>query len=805
MQVFSSNAKFESNIGDVKEYTLGDPRVICRILSDNLYSNKIGSIVRELSANALDAHRMLGKENVPFEVCLPGLDGLFRKDESVFSIRDFGPGLNEDDIYALYTSYGSSSKRSDNSQIGGFGIGSKSPFAYADMFTVTSWNGGIMMKYLCFLNKEGSPCIKKLAEELSSEQSGMKVEIAVGNSEDAEIFRKECEFQYSFYDVPPVGGSWSRLNPDYQNEYGRIYSSGKMNFRCGPFSGWRNNSILYGYANNSIYKLNWSSSGNSTPVYEMEDGRIGYNVLPFQNAMCVLDIPGQLIDLSASREEMAFTERTKEAIKETWKKFIVKAWNEIIDDINENADASRFEAIWKWKSKGLSFSALKNWITSGNGKVDYLCDENFNLNLNYVFPVFPIDCSIIREFLDGGIRGYEGVRSSAGNPMLAKIGKLSKDLNCSTNHWNLNVKNVFEYSNESKKIWSLSLSEGEDFKLVFLNKDATFASMKDLAKDILTASPHCIIHFYALDGKEERRKVIAAYGNPRTDHVMEVVLKRKEKTSIDVQDIQEKKEKVKVRINPSAFMNKGHIYSAEATEILSWIRANLKEKWVDIEEIEQFASSGGILLVTSGTELSEKWNLKQKMILETVARLSCHKENIPKKWMLLNEASYSKLLSLGFKPLDSNYSRQTVRKMIENLEIDWKDFEAWLMLSKFESELKLTVLDNAFGFENNILPDHKDSAYSKAYIVWKRVKSIIESKGSRTNRFASMAFDESYGFFEGNLKDAMLRIRKDIQWGSIISWLNDNKVLQLVGTSYNNFEEQKKYAEILKEYLVWRQ
>ena len=497
---------------------------------------------------------------------------------------------------------------------------------------------------------------------------------------------------------------------------------------------------------------------------------------PFQNAMCVLDIPGQLIDLSASREEMAFTERTKEAIKETWKKFIVKAWNEIIDDINENADASRFEAIWKWKSKGLSFSALKNWITSGNGKVDYLCDENFNLNLNYVFPVFPIDCSIIREFLDGGIRGYEGVRSSAGNPMLAKIGKLSKDLNCSTNHWNLNVKNVFEYSNESKKIWSLSLSEGEDFKLVFLNKDATFASMKDLAKDILTASPHCIIHFYALDGKEERRKVIAAYGNPRTDHVMEVVLKRKEKTSIDVQDIQEKKEKVKVRINPSAFMNKGHIYSAEATEILSWIRANLKEKWVDIEEIEQFASSGGILLVTSGTELSEKWNLKQKMILETVARLSCHKENIPKKWMLLNEASYSKLLSLGFKPLDSNYSRQTVRKMIENLEIDWKDFEAWLMLSKFESELKLTVLDNAFGFENNILPDHKDSAYSKAYIVWKRVKSIIESKGSRTNRFASMAFDESYGFFEGNLKDAMLRIRKDIQWGSIISWLNDNKV-----------------------------
>ena len=58
---------------------------------------------------------------------------------------------------------------------------------------------------------------------------------------------------------------------------------------------------------------------------------------------------------------------------------------------------------------------MKNWITSGNGKVDYLCDENFNLNLNYVFPVFPIDCSIIREFLDGGIRGYEGVMNVNGH------------------------------------------------------------------------------------------------------------------------------------------------------------------------------------------------------------------------------------------------------------------------------------------------------------------------------------------------------------------------------------------------------
>ena len=42
-----------------------------RVLSDTLYQNKIGSIVRELSCNAHDAHVMVGKQDVPFVLHLP--------------------------------------------------------------------------------------------------------------------------------------------------------------------------------------------------------------------------------------------------------------------------------------------------------------------------------------------------------------------------------------------------------------------------------------------------------------------------------------------------------------------------------------------------------------------------------------------------------------------------------------------------------------------------------------------------------------------------------------------------------------
>ena len=114
-----------------------------KILSSNLYSNKIRAIIREISCNAADAHKMIGNEQ-PFQVSLPS-----RLNEQ-FVVRDFGPGLSHDDVMELYTTYFASTKSDSNDYTGALGLGSKSPFAYCDTFGVTSWHQGVARTYSVF-------------------------------------------------------------------------------------------------------------------------------------------------------------------------------------------------------------------------------------------------------------------------------------------------------------------------------------------------------------------------------------------------------------------------------------------------------------------------------------------------------------------------------------------------------------------------------------------------------------------------------------------------------------------------------
>ena len=70
-----------------------------RVLSDTLYQNKIGSIVREISCNALDGHIANGNRDVPFTIHMP--DAF----EPWFSVRDYGIGLSPDAMAEVFTKY----------------------------------------------------------------------------------------------------------------------------------------------------------------------------------------------------------------------------------------------------------------------------------------------------------------------------------------------------------------------------------------------------------------------------------------------------------------------------------------------------------------------------------------------------------------------------------------------------------------------------------------------------------------------------------------------------------------------------
>ena len=93
-----------SGVTGTEQFKISNSPIIFKILSDSLYSDKITSIVRELASNARDAHIAAGKGDVPFEIHLPVSNNLFNKaDANVFSVKDYGTGLSEEEIYNLYT------------------------------------------------------------------------------------------------------------------------------------------------------------------------------------------------------------------------------------------------------------------------------------------------------------------------------------------------------------------------------------------------------------------------------------------------------------------------------------------------------------------------------------------------------------------------------------------------------------------------------------------------------------------------------------------------------------------------------
>lgn len=80
------------------------------------YSDAIGSLIREVTSNALDSHREAGVTD-PIIV-------RFQKDPQgnyEFSVEDFGIGINRETIDNILKKYGKSTKRYTADQLGAYG------------------------------------------------------------------------------------------------------------------------------------------------------------------------------------------------------------------------------------------------------------------------------------------------------------------------------------------------------------------------------------------------------------------------------------------------------------------------------------------------------------------------------------------------------------------------------------------------------------------------------------------------------------------------------------------------------------
>lgn len=177
-------------------FKIKNSAIAFKILANNLYTNKIGTIVRELSCNAYDSQVKNGNPEQSFDIFVPS------PTDPTFKIRDYGTGLTPEEMEELYVTFFGSDKNETNDLIGGLGLGSKTPFSYTDTFSVTSYKDGKKFGYELKRDENYNLTYTPFPAIDCDEPNGLKVEIPVEDS-DIDTFIHEIKEFYRYNDLKP--------------------------------------------------------------------------------------------------------------------------------------------------------------------------------------------------------------------------------------------------------------------------------------------------------------------------------------------------------------------------------------------------------------------------------------------------------------------------------------------------------------------------------------------------------------------------------------------------------------------------
>ena len=288
-------AAVSTSVDTNNAFTIAATGKAFKILSDGLYSDKVGAVIRELSCNAYDSHVAIGKPDMPFEIHLPSIN------EPWFSVTDFGTGISDADVYDIYTRYFSSTKTNSNDFVGQLGLGSKSPFSLVREFKVYSRYKGTQRTYRMYFDDTDTPRVECVSELNCAAHglphSGVKVELDLQYSNSRRLFSDSAKNILKWFStIPTITGEIVHITSLVNGMHS---------------DGWK-------------IRENLSSRVTYTPTALM--GNVAYPI-EFYNIHDATDIHRDLLELpiiikfdigdievSASRESIGYDKRTVENI-----------------------------------------------------------------------------------------------------------------------------------------------------------------------------------------------------------------------------------------------------------------------------------------------------------------------------------------------------------------------------------------------------------------------------------------------------------------------------------------------------------
>jgi hypothetical protein len=355
---FATNSSFESidaTISSTDMHKLWD-------MLQNPYKDNISSIVRECTSNSFDAiaEAMFIKEHNLEEIrkeygiyntvsdeellllkkhvseCNNDAVAVsVEKDETgwYWSTEDIGVGLSPSRVRTVFVNYLKSTKELSNTMIGAFGLGSKSPLSYTDVFFIRTRYNSIEYNYMLRKGENG-PALDIISEEPTTERNGTEIKIYLNTDNDLRFFRNACEKQLSYFN-----NVYFSENTFVSNDYQLIQGDNWIaSTRVNPYSGLH---ICLGTVS---YPIDW-------------------NILELSS----IDLPIALrfeigeLDVIQTREDVKYTPRTKDAIIvkiEMLRQELTERWNKV------DKECKSIQEYYDCKSKKpfLSFDTDKSNI-----------------------------------------------------------------------------------------------------------------------------------------------------------------------------------------------------------------------------------------------------------------------------------------------------------------------------------------------------------------------------------------------------------------------------------------------------------
>lgn len=356
------------------KFSISNTAEFFNILSSNLYSNPVLAVIRETVTNAYDAH-LSNNITLPIKVTLEKLSSNELNHTYSMTVRDYGKGIDPQDIHEIYCTYGNSDKRT-TALTGGFGLGCKSPFAVAESFTVISYFSGSKNTYL-MTKKDGIPTYTLLNSE-PSEETGLEVQIIFTEYKNINLL-EGIFLSLAYYcdiNIELNGKILPRLGINKPGIYFvKSYHYHKDKYpNCEDIlTKYYPNEVLIRYGNNlynystytsheQLFKTIYSGTGLLKEYIERINRSSGIYYPGLQLSILIVAEPNTL-DITPSREVLNYTSRTINTIEHFW----FNKLEQYIKNTNTNSN----KILNKYFNNNLNNILFTNYINNINIKADY--------------------------------------------------------------------------------------------------------------------------------------------------------------------------------------------------------------------------------------------------------------------------------------------------------------------------------------------------------------------------------------------------------------------------------------------------